>query len=104
MTTPAPWKIEWYECRADRNDIKAGTAKKVGEILWKVPMSIGPISPDHNHWAGDHLSLEADDVYLVAAAPELLDMLEKCLKYGGIFPDLAEEARMTIAKAGGKHK
>lgn len=47
-------------------------------------------------------SLTASDARLIAAAPELLAALEKALRYGGLFPDLAEEARAAIAKATGE--
>ena len=38
---------------------------------------------------------------LIAVAPELLEMLQKAVKFGGLFPDLVEEAQTIIAKATG---
>jgi hypothetical protein len=65
--TPAPWEIEWYICREG------------GKELWRVPVCIGPVTIDHNHWAGHHLAVEAKDAQLIAAAPVLLDALQKLL-------------------------
>ena len=42
---------------------------------------------------------DAERARLIAAAPELLEALKKALRYGGLFPELAEEARAAIAKA-----
>ena len=73
--TEGPWEIEWYECRADHEDVKARTAKKVGDLLWRVPKQIGPLSVGKNHWAGDHLDVSEVDAHLIAAAPKLLTTL-----------------------------
>lgn len=73
--------IDWYICRADHSDVeygrslpkstdpdyrdlkKAGKHKeprspsmKVNDEMWRVPISIGPIATDHDHWAGWHLT------------------------------------------------
>lgn len=48
------WNIQWYECRADSKDVEfaksEGRKLKVGAVLWRAPLSIGPVAPDHNHW------------------------------------------------------
>lgn len=78
--TPGPWEIRWYECRADREDVKAKSAKRVGDLLWRVPKQIGPISAEENHWARLHLDVSEEDSSLIAAANpqairELLDYI-----------------------------
>lgn len=60
MTAPGPWPIDWYICREGKKE------------LWRVPRAIGPLSVDHNHWAGNYLDVGAADAALVAAAPDLL--------------------------------
>jgi len=39
------------------------------------------------------------DAALIAAAPDLLAALQRCLRYGGLYPDLAEDVRAAIARA-----
>ena len=39
---------------------------------------------------------------LIAAAPDLLEALQKAVRFGGLFPDLKEEAEAAIAKAKGE--
>lgn len=95
--TPEPWEIDWFICRMDRNDvayaIKEGKSNaKVGDELWRVPRSIGPIGIEHNHWAGWYLTVKPDDAYLIAAAPKLLHaanealnvLLGCCVSAGGV--------------------
>lgn len=62
--TPGPWDIDWYICREGKKE------------LWRVPRSIGPVSIDHNHWAGNHLNVSSADARLITAAPELLAALK----------------------------
>lgn len=62
---------------------------------------------DGNIYVEDQLGVVAivtsqEHARLIAAAPELLEMLQKAVKFGGLFPDLAEEARAVIAKATGE--
>lgn len=47
---------------------------------------------------GDQLQANAR---LIAAAPELLDALQKAVRFGGLFPDLRAEVEAVIAKATG---
>jgi len=120
--TPGPWSVEWYECRADRNDVEAGIAKNIGDTLWRVPKSIGPLSSDENHWAGMYLEVEEGDARLIAAAPDLLEALRDlelgantvaaCYdrnpgNFAAALADLkryADAARAAIAKATGEMK
>ena len=62
--TPGPWQIDWYICR------------EKGKELWRVPRSIGPACVDHDHWAGNHITVDAADAHLIAAAPDLLEALK----------------------------
>lgn len=70
-----PWTIESYECRADPNDVKfaksEGRKLEVGDVLWSVPISTGPVVADHNHWAGTHLALNEEDTRRIARLPDL---------------------------------
>jgi hypothetical protein len=72
----ANWKIDWYVCRADAADVIAKSAKRVGEELWRVPKSIGPLGVDHNHWAGDYIDCTPEEATLASAAPKLFAALE----------------------------
>ena len=55
---------------------KGRTKLKVGDPLWRVPRSIGPISIDRNHWAGGHLDVSEADARLIAEAPAMAEALE----------------------------
>lgn len=79
--TPGPWKIDWFSFTADASDVayersEGRTKLKVGDPLWRVPRSIGPISIDRNHWAGDHLDVSEADARLIAEAPAMAEALE----------------------------
>ena len=50
---------------------------------------------------GDVQSVNPADAALIAAAPDLLAALQRCLRYGGLYPDLADEVRAAIARATG---
>ncbi len=55
-------KIDWYIMLDD----------ETGKEAWRVPISIGPLSVEHNHWAGWHLDgLEEGD------AEAILEVLRK---------------------------
>ena len=94
--TPGPWEIDWVECKTG------------DEVHWKVPTTIGPISPDHNHWSGPYLDVEEADAYLIAAAPDLLEALQHLLNTMFDGPDESDaahavsKAREAIAKAKGE--
>lgn len=75
------WEISWYTCRANAKDVawakSQGRTIKIGEALWKVPKSIGPLGIDHNHWAGDILDCSEEVALIAAEAPEMLKLLRK---------------------------
>jgi len=75
--TPGRWEIDWYICR------------EAGEELWRVPISIGPIHPDENHWARDHIGTSIDDTnYIAAANPQtILAMIELLREMGRILEE-----------------
>ena len=66
--TPGPWQIDWYICR------------EKGKELWRVPRSIGPACVDHDHWAGNHITVDAANARLIAAAPDLLEALKDLMQ------------------------
>jgi hypothetical protein len=68
--TPKPWPIEWYICTDDD-----------GKELWRAAKSIGPLYPDHDHWARSHLGVDKEDAYVAAAAPDMLDELKQILEW-----------------------
>lgn len=70
MSGKSHFPITWSIVHADIDDVKAGTAKKVGQVMSRTPKAIGPISPDHNHWDGWHLSLTEDQAVKIALALE----------------------------------
>jgi hypothetical protein len=65
----------------DRSDVQHARENgkpnaKVGDELWWVARSIGPVSVSNNHWAGDYLDLSPEDICLISAAPDLLEALK----------------------------
>lgn len=76
--TKEPWAVVYYTCRADANDVKYERERplkrgetrrdlKAGDALWRQPLSIGDIAPDHCHWAGNHLSCDEETAERVCA-------------------------------------
>lgn len=53
-----PYEIDWYVCRADHDDAKADKKLKIGDELWRVPHSLGPVGIGHDHWSGWHLDVD----------------------------------------------
>ena len=113
--TPGPWKISWYECKMNREDVeyakKEGNLNaKVGDVLWRAPSSIGPCASEHSHWGGDLLTVEEADARLIAAAPDLLEaakaMLACCYDLERNDETLAavKATMYAIAKATGETK
>ena len=89
--TPGPWQIDWYICR------------EKGKELWRVPRSIGPACADHDHWAGNHITVDAADAHLIAAAPELLEALQDMVSDHASLSDATLAfARAAITKATGE--
>lgn len=104
---PRPWTVDWYVCRAGREDVKAGSATRVGAPLWRVARAIGPISPDHNHWAGHHVAdekvaelVEAAHAALPALmeAAELLAKLTQAVRSAKLSEGLLTDAEAVLAK------
>ena len=115
------WDIHWHECRMNKEDVehakKEGNVNaKVGDLLWRMPRSIGPCKAEHSHWGGTLLTVEEEDAYLIASAPDLLAALERCdpgseyviedhMHDGGIFCELSvgdiRAIRLAINKAKG---
>ena len=62
--TPGPWEIDWYICRDE------------GKELWRVPRSIGPAGVDHNHWAGNYITVDEAEARLIAASPTMYEALK----------------------------
>lgn len=50
---------------------------------------------------GDDTETEGN-ARLILAAPELLEALRRCLRFGDLLPDLADEARSAIDAAEGR--
>jgi hypothetical protein len=80
------WEIYWFCCKADASDVeyektrnlaKGETRKdlKIGDTLWRVPFSIGPIGIDENHWSGYHLTCSEEEAELVASIPVMVERL-----------------------------
>ena len=94
--TPGPWQIDWYICR------------EKGKELWRVPRSIGPACADHDHWAGNHIAVDAPDARLIAAAPELLEALQELMvaadRVSAEPVTWLGKARAAIAKATGEQE
>jgi hypothetical protein len=95
------WNIDWYICRADRDDVAANKASakplKVGDEFWRVPRSIGPISVEHNHWAGYHLDISVEDALKIAAVPEMVELLQWLDKKGGLGLDVHARIGAVLA-------
>ena len=67
---------------------------------------VGPKLDDKETWlrpvvARFSTGVSLANLNLMLAAPELLEALQKAVRYGGLFPDLKAEADAAIAKATG---
>lgn len=78
------WEIEWYSCKALAADVahahSEGRKIEIGDELWRVPRSIGPITIGQNYWAGWFLEADEKDIHLAARAPDLLEALKDTLQ------------------------
>jgi hypothetical protein len=81
-----PWAIKWYVATVDAADLAAPREPgekplKLGQELWRVPLSIGPFRPDHNHWASWHFDHDrgmgdgVKDAILASTAPVMKEVL-----------------------------
>ena len=86
--TPGPWYAT-VPPSCDIHFIRSIDSDDAGQI---AKVRVGPVLEQAEALA---------NARLIATSPELLEMLQKAVKFGGLFPDLAEEARAVIAKATG---
>jgi len=100
------WPIDWRECLANADDVAfaktEGRKIKVGDALWRTSDGFGPISTDHNHWTGWHLTGEESDIFLAASAPELRSALLGLLEVAELaMPDtfFQTDSRVKAARA-----
>lgn len=109
---PKPFEIQWFECRANNEDAaysktkaaKLGGVKLVesGDVMWRCPTAIGPLAPDHDHWAGWHIGMgeEAEKaVVMMAASPVLVYTLKQVLSRTSMSNMLREEIEAAIKLA-----
>ena len=115
--TAQPWPIHWYACPASLEDVafakSEGRKIAVGDVLWRVPLSVGPISIGHNHWAGYHLDINEHTASLVSETPAMADILRDAVnrfdrkRYAddSLFEDMYEPisaARAILARIEGR--
>lgn len=91
------WPIDWYECRATASDVAALAAvgpirQRPGDLFWRLPKSIGPCSPDRNHWAGYILPLSDRETAIVSVAP---GAAEVCRQYVELYERSADSGDYT---------
>jgi hypothetical protein len=83
--TPGPWQYTF----------EGGT---VAFIVEADGTTVAKLSATENSTAHSALPSNAR---LIATAPDLLAALQRCLRYGGLYPDLADEVRAAITRATG---
>ena len=101
-----PWDVQWYECRANSEDVKfaksEGRRIKVGSVLWRAPLVVGPFAADHDHWAGWHIGMGEDiekQVHLAASSPVLLATLKEVLGRCSMSNLMRDEIKAAIKLA-----
>lgn len=67
-----PWKVSYTIVRWDKDDIDPKTGKlppgkKFGDEQHRFVNAIGPITIEHNHWAGNYLEIEPTEAEKVVA-------------------------------------
>ena len=78
--TPGPWPIQWYVCIAEADDVKSNNTLVLGDTMWRSAQAIGPLSPNHDHWAGWHLTMNEADARLASFAPQIAEALLVAMK------------------------
>lgn len=109
---PKPFEIEWYECRADEDDVAYSKTKvaqlagakrvKTGDVMWRAIRGIGPLAPDHDHWAKWHIGIgdeEEKAALMMAASPVLVYTLKQVLSRTSMSNLLREEVEAAIKLA-----
>ena len=72
--TPGPWEIDW---------------RNVEE--WRCAKAVGPIDFAHDHWAGWHIAASEPDIHLIAAAPDMYEVVVRCREVYGKYGALVNE-------------
>jgi len=73
------WEVDWYVCRADRDDVayekqrakeegRKAAYTEAGAEMWRMARGIGPITAEHAHWGGLLLELDKRQVDWVTRA------------------------------------
>lgn len=80
--TPGPWVAQAWLCHAKTS-----------------VLAIGKTQVAECSGCGATATEEEANARLIAAAPELLELLQRCVRYGGLYPELKEDAVAAIFKA-----
>jgi hypothetical protein len=104
-----PWEINWCICRADAHDVAAAKEARqegkkiavpnVGDEFWRVPLSIGPLSVEHDHWAHWHISGPVEDAVMASYAPVFEAIIKELLESAYIPGPRRKEITAVLAAA-----